>query len=62
MVADPPAAPLVGDRGRQHEDVTELESSEAHLYFLAIEKVFLEERGSPLCLSPKDWHAPPYAA
>ena len=34
----------------------ELESSEAQLYFLAIEKVFLEERGSPLCLSPKDWH------
>lgn len=34
----------------------DLDSSEEQLYFLAIEKVFLEERGSPLCLSPKDWH------
>lgn len=33
----------------------ELESSDEHLYFLAIEKVFIDERGSPLYLSPKDW-------
>lgn len=31
------------------------ESSEDQLYFLALEKVFIEERGSPLYLSPKDW-------
>lgn len=37
-------------------DDPDLESSEEQLYFLAIEKVFLEERGSPLYLSPKDWH------
>ncbi len=34
---------------------TELESSPEHLYFLAIEKAFIAERGSPLYLSPKDW-------
>lgn len=33
----------------------QLESAEEHLYFLAIERVFIEERGSPLYLSPKDW-------
>lgn len=38
------------------EGGADFESSEEQLYFLAIEKVFLEERGSPLCLSPKDWH------
>ena len=34
----------------------ELESAPEHLYFLAIEKTFIEERGAPLSLSPKDWH------
>ena len=32
-----------------------LESSPENLYFLAIEKVFIEQRGAPLYLSPKDW-------
>ena len=32
-----------------------LDSSPEQLYFLAIEKVFVELRGSPLYLSPKDW-------
>jgi hypothetical protein len=31
------------------------ESSPDHLYFLAIEKVFIALRGSPLALSPTDW-------
>jgi len=34
----------------------ELESSAEQLYFLALERVFIDERGSPLYLSPKDWH------
>lgn len=37
-------------------DETGLPSSAEQLYFLALEKVFIAERGSPLYLSPKDWH------
>lgn len=34
---------------------SDFEASPEHLYFLAIEKVFIELRGSPLALSPSDW-------
>ncbi len=33
----------------------DFESSPEHLYFLSIEEVFIELRGSPLALSPSDW-------
>lgn len=46
--ADEPDSPAT-------RDGDELESSDEHLYFLAIEKVFIDERGAPLYLSPKDW-------
>jgi len=34
---------------------SDFEASPEHLYFLSIEKVFIELRGSPLALSPSDW-------
>lgn len=34
---------------------SDFEASPEHLYFLSIEKVFIELRGSPLALSPADW-------
>ncbi|HVS12762.1 MAG TPA: hypothetical protein VMV46_02470 [Thermoanaerobaculia bacterium] len=40
------------DSGR---DDRELEESESHGYFLAIEEHFLRRRGAPMMLSPADW-------
>lgn len=34
---------------------TDLESSDAHAYFRAIEETFVRLRGAPLLLSPADW-------